>query len=146
MEKLGKREAFKNNFYKDCTSEELLIERINCKEDAIKAHKLIDEYNEKYEYLFSMIGLKREYRRYFSPEYNSEKHVYGEWDSFIETAPFPDNVETYEDADRYFLEHIFLDRPNSPMYDCTGKFFTNWYKIFKRRGKYFYYTAVDCDC
>ena len=31
------------------------------------------------------------------------------------------------------------------MYDCTGQAFTNWYKIFKRRGQFWAYHSVVFD-
>lgn len=56
---------------------------------------------------------------------------------------FLDN-ETQEDAIDWFCEECYI-RPTCSAYDCTGKPFTNWFKVFRRRGHWFAYHSVLFD-
>lgn len=66
-------------------------------------------------------------------------------DGGIVLAPIPAACTTADEADRWFQRNEYMDRPNSA-YDCTGRLFTNWYRIVKRGGRYWAYHCVSCDC
>lgn len=51
---------------------------------------------------------------------------------------------TAEDVARIFEERYEL-RP-SYGYGCTGQPITRWYKLVKRRGMWFAYHCIGCDC
>ena len=51
---------------------------------------------------------------------------------------------TTEDVARIFEEKYEL-RP-SYGYECTGQPITCWYKLVKRRGMWFAYHCIGCDC
>ena len=51
---------------------------------------------------------------------------------------------TAEDVARIFEEKYEL-RP-SYGYECTGQPITCWYKLVKRRGMWFAYHCIGCDC
>lgn len=93
--------------------------------------------------------LKRKWRKALA-EYN-ERESYVVWSddcNFMELIPV-----ICDDGEEYTKEEIeeafrnsdrFYERPNS-WYDCTGKLFTVWYKVFKRRGQWHVYHMVGAD-
>lgn len=52
---------------------------------------------------------------------------------------------TAEDVARIFEDKYEMRCANSP-YDCTGQMFTVWYKLIKRRGMWYAYHYIGCDC
>lgn len=66
----------------------------------------------------------------------------GEGEIWLEELP--ESIKTEEAAEDWFLYHRYREAAPSP-YDCTGQFFTAWYKIFKRNGKYVVYHYVCRD-
>lgn len=65
-------------------------------------------------------------------------------DGFIELVRFPEYVDTLAAAEEFFDAYIYRECRAS-MYDCTGDSFTNWRKIFVRRGEYWCYHSVSFD-
>ena len=65
-------------------------------------------------------------------------------DGYMELVSIPDVFITFEEAEKFFEEFIEISAIPS-MYDCTGQAFTNWYKIFKRRGQFWAYHSVGFD-
>lgn len=65
-------------------------------------------------------------------------------DGYVELIKFPDSVKDRESAEEFFDAYLYREcRPS--MYDCTGDSFTNWRKIFVRRGEYWCYHSVSFD-
>lgn len=64
-------------------------------------------------------------------------------DGYIELVMLP-AFDTMEGADDFFRDRYYLEAPNSA-YDCTGLFFTSWYKLFRRRGNWWAYHRVAVD-
>ena len=92
-----------------------------------------------------IIEQKRKMRK-TAKEENDRKIVrdYG-IDGFVEKFQLPDYIGTAEDADEYFREYEYLRcRPSA--YDCTGDWFTAWYKIFRKPdGSFWAYHSVAFD-
>lgn len=67
-------------------------------------------------------------------------------DGFVEKFPLPSYISGMEEADEYFMEYEYLEcRPSA--YDCTGQWFTSWYKIFRKSdGSFWAYHMVSVDC
>lgn len=65
-------------------------------------------------------------------------------DGYVELIRFPKEVNDLESAEYFFEAYIYQEcLPH--MYDCTGQSFTNWKKIFVRRGEYWCYHSVSFD-
>ena len=65
-------------------------------------------------------------------------------DSMLMLVQLPEWVEDEEMAEEVFRAYYFMPVPNS-QYDCTGKPFTGWHKVFKRRGRYMMYHNICFD-
>lgn len=90
-------------------------------------------------------GAKRDIRAFLGAGDTGRRIVkdYG-IDGYIVRVELPEEVQTYLDAMEWFdaCEHIeWVPGP----YDCTGKLFTSWYKLFYIGGRYVCYHSVACD-
>ena len=65
-------------------------------------------------------------------------------DGFVNLFPLPEDIETMEDAERYFQEEEYIPMRYAA-WDCTGKPFTKWHKVFVRHGRFWCYHAVGMD-
>lgn len=66
-------------------------------------------------------------------------------DGFIVKFPLPECIETRQDAEEYFREHEYI-RMIPSAYDCTGKSFTKWHKIFQKPdGRFWVYHCIGMD-
>lgn len=55
------------------------------------------------------------------------------------------NIETSEWFNRAgFTENRYIHGVNS-QYDCTGCLFTEWFKVFRRRGRWYAYHCIGMD-
>lgn len=70
-------------------------------------------------------------------------HDYG-MDGFIELVSIPQVFGTLDAANEFFKDFIEIPCYYS-MYDCTGRPFTTWYKLFERRGQFWAYHRVVFD-
>ncbi len=66
---------------------------------------------------------------------------YGYYTMLIEA---PEHVVTRSDAEEWFHECEEMQYIPS-QYDCTGQHFTVWYKLVKRRGRWYCYHRVGVD-
>ena len=66
------------------------------------------------------------------------------FDGYLLLMELPECLETYEEADEYFRENEYI-RPYYTYYDCTGRPFTSWYKLFLRHGRWYAYHSVCFD-
>lgn len=65
-------------------------------------------------------------------------------DGYVALIVLPECVRSFEAAEEYFAENLKRHyRPS--MYDCTGQAFTNWHKVFVRRGRFWVYHSVSFD-
>lgn len=74
-------------------------------------------------------------------------YSYGDDDNgYVELITFPIDYfcDTIEEAEEFFKEWFYIV-PYYTYYDCTGKPFTEWYHVFKRRGTWFAYHRVNYD-
>lgn len=49
-----------------------------------------------------------------------------------------------EDVEAWFTENRYIHGVNS-QYDCTGCLFTEWFKVFRRRGRWYAYHCIGMD-
>lgn len=93
-----------------------------------------------------IIEIKRTLRKYLHrPRSESRVVCDNGIDGCIILTPLPETIMTAEDADSYFMENEYMERSYSA-YDCTGRIFTCWYKIFQRNGRFWVYHNIRCDC
>ena len=87
---------------------------------------------------------KQALRKYYK---RTDRHIVKDYgiDGFIELEQMPDTVTTEEQAEAYFNDNIRIPHIYS-CYDCTGRLFTGWYKLVYRRGAWFVYHCINCDC
>lgn len=64
-------------------------------------------------------------------------------DGGIMLIPLPEDL-TANNVDDYFMSRCYI-HPTHSFHDCTGRPFTNWYKIIKRHGRYYAYHCVLFD-
>lgn len=65
-------------------------------------------------------------------------------DGYIEMIEFPEIFDSHDDADEFFRDFLYREYHPSA-YDCTGQAFTNWYKLFFRRGRWCAYHSIAFD-
>ena len=88
--------------------------------------------------------MKRDVRKYLNRPEEDRRYICGEFDSAVMLITLPECIRDKDDAKEYFEEYEFMEIPNSP-YDCTGKLFTNWYKVFERNGRWMAYHGICMD-
>lgn len=88
---------------------------------------------------------KRAIRRYYHKPV-SETRIVKEYgiDGYITLLPLPEYLKTIDGAREYF-EDVEYIQPFPSAYDCTGRPFTSWYKVFQRGGRFWAYHAVSFD-
>lgn len=91
-----------------------------------------------------IVELKRDIRKYTNTPVEEGNCICNDWDSAVVVKPFPDFITSEESAEEWFMNNEYMASPNSP-WDCTGKMFTCWFKVFKRRGKFWFYHSVALD-
>lgn len=67
-------------------------------------------------------------------------------DGYIELVQLPAELDDVHKADAadWFRANRYLEFFPTP-YDCSGQKFTNWFKLFRRRGHWFAYHSVSID-
>lgn len=83
----------------------------------------------------------REFCRRESDRRIIEESDYGSYTALVE---LPAYVENEEDAEEWFEEEERREYVPS-QYDCTGQSFTMWYKMVKRRGRWYCYHRIGLD-
>lgn len=94
----------------------------------------------------SLAKWKRELREYMHRETDYDHRIVKDngIDGYIELVRLPDDFSSVEEATSFF-EDFMAYRPIPSAYDCTGRMFTAWYKVFKRRGGFWCYHCVGMD-
>ena len=89
--------------------------------------------------------MKKNIRNEMKPKKSNRTVVHGDIDGYIELidTEIPDTASR-EAAEKVFKNRYVMNLPNS-QYDCTGRPFTTWYKLFVRRGTWFAYHNVCYD-
>ena len=64
-------------------------------------------------------------------------------DGYTELREMP-RFDSMEEADDWFKRCYYMEAAPSA-YDCTGQHFTVWYKLFRRRGRWWAYHRVGVD-
>ena len=92
----------------------------------------------------ALAELKRDVRRYTHRE-NGRRVIQDDGiDGGTLLIKLPDDIETAEDAEMWFLENEYREcRPSA--YDCTGQLFTSSFKLVERFGRWFCYHTVRFD-
>ena len=89
--------------------------------------------------------LKRDIREYLKRDDNPDRYmVKGDWDFYILLITLPEFIESAEEANEWFMAEEYIE-PYYTYYDCTGRPFTCWYKIFQRNGRWMAYHRVNAD-
>lgn len=116
--------------------------------DAYKAIKMFDEFKSEAAVKDLIDEIKREVRRWANKPFdgNVERRLVKEYgiDGYIELVALPEDIDSEERANDYFHEYIYIEPVNSP-FDCTGRAFTGWYKLFNRNGRFYAYHSVNMD-
>lgn len=90
------------------------------------------------------------YKRYLRAFYNrpiddTYRIIKGDYDGFVSLEQLPIDPEwSLVQARDWFKNNRYIPVFNSP-YDCTGKPFTNDFKLFKRHGQWYVYHNVGFD-
>lgn len=66
-------------------------------------------------------------------------------DGYIELVFIPLETATDKETVEDFFRAYRCIEPRYSAYDCTGCAFTNWFKVFKRRGFWYAYHSVSYD-
>ena len=109
-------------------------------------YEYINLANARHKDVKSMRDFKRALRGYLRETDDYDRRIIkGESDYYVELITLGDDDGVTEtEAEDYFRETYFIPVYHS-QYDCTGKPFTCWYKIFKRRGLWMAYHCVGID-
>lgn len=94
-----------------------------------------------------VVNIKREIRAYtHRPAEDSRIVEERGCDGYIELVQLPDELDKAhkEIAADWFRTNRYLESYPTP-YDCSGQKFTNWFKLFRRRGHWFAYHSVSID-
>ena len=120
--------------------------------DAYKAIKMFGEFKSEAAVKDLIDEIKREVRRWANDNGRTDDG-YGHRiikengiDGYIELVSLPDELCTMKEAERYFKENVYIESVPS-MYDCTGRAFTSWYKLFMKQseGSFYAYHSVCFD-
>ena len=88
---------------------------------------------------------KRALRQFAHREVGYERKVIkGDYDGYIELVRLPDDLNSVEQATEFFQD-FFSYPPICSPYDCTGKPFTQWFKVFTRNNGFYAYHSVGID-
>lgn len=118
---------------------------IKNKNDLRNAYEYLEMLKEFRKPIDRIENVKHAIREYTHKEESTDRIVkdYG-IDGYVVLMELPDFLENQQDAEEYFEEcHVIHAMPS--IYDCTGQAFTSWYKIFKRRDRFYAYHSVCFD-
>lgn len=88
-------------------------------------------------------NLKKSIRDY--NKRTSDRHVIKQdFDYSVWVIDLPEEITSKEAAEDYFKEHEYIERYYT-YYDCTGRPFTSWYRVFERNGRWIAYHSIGID-
>ena len=93
-----------------------------------------------------LIHLKRDLREWIKRDDGEPRNViFFDGGGRIALEELPVNPEwCREDVEAWFAENRYIHGVNS-QYDCTGCLFTEWFKVFRRRGRWYAYHCIGMD-
>ena len=65
-------------------------------------------------------------------------------DGYVLLIELPETLGNMRDAEEYFEERETICAIPS-VFDCTGQAFTSWFKVFRRRNRFFAYHSIGFD-
>ena len=94
----------------------------------------------------ALANLKRGLREYVNRDQDYGRRIVKDngINGYIELVRLPDDFASVDEAESFF-ERFMTYRPTPCAYDCTGRAFTAWYKVFKRSGGFWCYHCVGMD-
>ena len=92
------------------------------------------------------VTVKMEIRAYNNRPVPNVRTIRADYDGCLELVQLPNKLDKAHkvEATDWFRDNCYLESYPSP-YDCTGQMFTNWYKLFRRRGHWFAYHSISRD-
>lgn len=120
---------------------------VHSKEDLRLAYWLLLEYKKAGKGDSPKAGeLKKTIRSYQHLPHSTEIIRDDGMDGYISLMQLPETLDdaSKEDAVEWFENMCYIE-PTYSAYDCTGRPFTSWYKVFRRRGHWFAYHSVAFD-
>lgn len=92
------------------------------------------------------LDLKRDLREWIKRDDGEPRNViFFDGGGRIALEELPVNPEwCMEDVEAWFTENRYIHGVNS-QYDCTGCLFTEWFKVFRRRGRWYAYHCIGMD-
>ena len=113
------------------------------RQDLMNAYRLIRSVGNKKEWKPWMDDIKRKIREYTTETF-SVRLIKEDLDGYVVLKEFPSCVTSEEEAEEWFeSEEKILYIPSA--YDCTGRAYTSWHKVFQRHGKWMFYHGVGLD-
>lgn len=91
-----------------------------------------------------IVEIKQAIRQYHNEPAPYKHLIRSDYDSYVELVELPEYVDSFELADEYFMDALFIE-PTYSWYDCTGKPFTSHYKLFQRHNRWMAYHFVNYD-
>ncbi len=91
-----------------------------------------------------VVKQKREIRKYHKKRSDRKIVKDDGIDGYTLLIELPETLENLQDAEEYFKGHEVICATPS-MFDCTGQAFTAWFKVFRRRDKFFAYHTIRFD-
>ena len=90
--------------------------------------------------------MKRQIRSYNSLQYSSRIVCDDGIDGYVELIQVPYCFDSFskEEVENWFDDNCTYG-PIHSAYDCTGRPFTSWFKVFRRQGHWFVYHSVGFD-
>ena len=119
---------------------------------AYKAIKMFEQYKDNAAIKAMIDETKRNLRKWTN-RYNRDAdgclhRIVKEYgiDGFVELVSLPDDICNMREVEEYFRDNVYMECAPS-MYDCTGKAFTGWYKLFMKHseGSFYAYHSVCMD-
>ena len=120
---------------------------IHSKEDLRLAYWLLLEYKKAGKGDCPKAGeLKKTIRSYQHLPHSTEIIRDDGMDGYVSLMQLPEFLDdaSKEEAVEWFEHECYIE-PTYSAYDCTGRPFTSWYKVFRRRGHWFVYHSVAFD-
>ena len=88
--------------------------------------------------------VKQKIRTYTNAPGDETRYLDEDFDGVTLLFPLPEDLKSTEAAVEYFREALYIHFVPSP-YDCTGRPFTSWFKVFKRGNRFWAYHRIGRD-
>lgn len=88
--------------------------------------------------------VKQKIRAYTNAPVDETRYFDADYDGATLLLPLPESLKSAEAATEYFMDTLYIDFVPGP-YDCTGRLFTSWFKVFKRGDRFWVYHRIGRD-